>query len=91
MVLTFPAGMTTVTFDVATQEDSINENTESFGGVLSNPTGGGAILGPDFRAVIEITDNDCKFLQAINKLIPTDDKVSFSAILNHCTLSSQCL
>ena len=56
--LTFPAGVTSTTFTVATLDDVINENQESFTAVLSSPMN--AMLGSADTATISITDDDRK-------------------------------
>ena len=55
MVITFPAGTTSVTFPVPTFADFTVEGTEMFGGILSNPTGG-AVLGT-FTATIDVMES----------------------------------
>ena len=59
MVITFPAGQTSVTFPVPTEADSISEVPERFAGILSSPSGG-VILGNDFSASIDIVDDNSK-------------------------------
>ena len=56
--LTFPAGVTSMTFPVATIGDDVNENQESFTAVLSSPMN--AMLGSADTATISITDDDRK-------------------------------
>ena len=62
MVITFPAGQTSVTFPVSTEADSISEVTERFSGILHNPTGG-VILAIYFTATVDIIYNSRKPLQ----------------------------
>lgn len=59
MVITFPAGETSVTFPVPTEDDNIFEDMESFEGFLSNPSGD-VVLGCNNVATVQITDNDRK-------------------------------
>jgi len=47
------------TFDVSITDDGLYEKTETIKLKLSSPTGG-AILGPQKTAVLNITDDDCK-------------------------------
>ena len=54
--ITFQPGQTEFNFTVPTVDDDVNELTEMFTAVLSNPVG--AMLGTDTNAMIMINDND---------------------------------
>ena len=54
--ITFQPGETEFNFTVPTVDDDINELTETFTAVLSDPIG--AMLGTDTTAMIMINDND---------------------------------
>ena len=58
----FPAGTTQLEFPLPTVEDEVNELDEIFFANLSNPRGGGAMLGRDVDATIEIIDDDREFM-----------------------------
>ncbi len=57
MLLTIPAGQTSLTFPLPTQDDNIAEIPETFGVFLTDPRGG-VILGNNFTASVNIVDND---------------------------------
>ena len=59
MTVVFPAGSTSQTVDVQTNNDGIAENTESFGVRLSNPTNG-LVVGSQDTANILIMDDSGK-------------------------------
>ncbi len=56
-ILTFPAGQTSATASIPTEDDSIQEGPESFTAELFNPQGG-LTVGPSNTATVDITDND---------------------------------
>jgi hypothetical protein len=56
--LTIPAGQSSRTLVVPIVNDTVNEVPETFTVTLSDPTGGGAILGTPAVATVTITDND---------------------------------
>ena len=58
----FTAGTTQLELPVPTFEDEVNELGEIFFANLSNPRGGGAMLGRDVDATIEIIDDDREFM-----------------------------
>ena len=58
--VTFPAGQTSQTVTVSTQDDSLSEGQETFGASLSSPNGNGLSfsVGNQDMATVDIVDND---------------------------------
>ncbi len=56
--ITIPAGDTSVSVEVDTIENDINEDSEIFDAILFSTTG--AVFGADTIASVSITDNDRK-------------------------------
>jgi subtilisin family serine protease len=56
--LTFLPGQTSKTIVIPIVNDTVNETPETFTVTLSNPNGGGAILGTPTTTTVTITDND---------------------------------
>lgn len=83
--LTFNPGDTTKTIKLLITEDGFAEGTESFTVNLSNPTGG-ALLGPDSSATVNITDNDTSTSTTTNVI---DDASTFVCAHYHDFLNRQ--
>jgi len=59
--VTFPAGVTSVTFDVPINDDSILEGNENFMLTIDLPTlPTDVTVGNPGSAIVTIVDNDCK-------------------------------
>ena len=58
-IVTIEVGITTAAFQVRTLDDNINELTETFTVILSDPSG--ALLGPSSTATVSIDDADSKY------------------------------
>lgn len=56
--LTFPSGTTSLSFPLTIVDDLTAEPSESFQLWLSNPSGGGAVVGGTLPVIFTITDND---------------------------------
>ena len=56
--LTFPPNASSRTFDVATTNDGVVQGSRTVNLIISDPTGMGAVLGPQTTALLTIQDND---------------------------------
>ena len=72
---TLADGVSESTVDIVLKDDAIGEATESFTAIISAPTGG-AILGSQSSATVEIIDTDADFTTASTKIAITDPSVT---------------
>ena len=73
--VTIADGDTEATLEVVLKDDTLGEATESFTATLASPTGG-ATLGAQASATVEIFDTDSDFTTATPKIAMTADKVT---------------
>ena len=58
--VSFPAGMTSISFDVPITDDNILENNEQFHLIFSNTLPDHVTIGNPSQTIVTITDNDSK-------------------------------
>ena len=58
----FPAGVTSVSFDVSIIDDNMVENNETFDLTIVSSSSNKITLGSSVQATLTIFDNDCKHL-----------------------------
>ena len=85
--VTLADGISEATLEIALKDDSIGEATEAFTATIATPTGG-AILGAQTTASIEIFDTDADFTTGATKISITTANVTQPDVvdLNQATL-----
>ena len=58
--VTFPAGVTTVPFNITINDDNIFEENEDFTLTINSSLPTGVMVGNPGQATVTIVDNDCK-------------------------------
>ena len=60
--VTFPAGVTSVPFNISINDDNISEENENFTLTIDSSLPTGVMVGNPGQATVTIMDNDCKLL-----------------------------